>query len=131
MKVTRKHFLSAVASAAVGAALSPARLFAAEPRQKVVLSNRFERAIGSSFRIKASQGDTVEVRLERVETRRSDASTSQFSLEFVAPAGERLQEKAYTFEHDRLGELPIFITQTRQDAAGGIWYRADFNLLTR
>jgi hypothetical protein len=129
MRVTRKEFLSSLAIGLAGAAWRPAKLLAASPEETTIPPNEFERNVGTTFRLIRSSGmSPIDFVLQQVD-RMPDSDTVQFSLTFLAPGGENLPEKTYSFEHTELGSLAIFVTKVKTDPNGQTWYRADFNLL--
>ncbi len=138
MRVTRKEFLSTLATGLAGAVLRPARLLAAPltvaprgtPPENGLSPETFQQYVGTTFRVyRPSGGVPVEVLLKEVVRKPDSNGTVQFSLTFVAPLGDTLAEKALRFEHSDMGTLSIFVIKTRVDQQGQAWYRADFNLL--
>ncbi len=75
--------------------------------------------IGDTFVVKADQD--VELVLSSA-TRRGDPvpgfTREQFSLDFTGPAGLLLPQQMWVFTHPTLGEMEIFITQTKGGAQG-------------
>jgi len=131
MRVTRKEFLSSLAVGLAGAAWRPARLLAASPEETTTIPpDVFERSVGTTFRLIRSGGmSPIDFVLQSVDRMPDSNATVQFSLSFLAPGGENLPEKTYSFEHKELGSLAIFVTKVKTDPNGQTWYRADFNLL--
>jgi hypothetical protein len=130
MRVTRKEFLSSLAVGLAGAAWRPARLLAASPDETTIPPNTFERNVGTTFQLIRSSGmSPIDFVLQSVDRMPDSPGTVQFSLTFLAPGGENLPEKTYSFEHAELGSLAIFVSKVRTDPNGQTWYRADFNLL--
>lgn len=131
MKVTRKQFLSTLATGLASAAvLKPARLLGEEPGRGLS-PDTFLPFLNTTFRvIRPRGGGPVDVVLKNVTRKEGSKETSQFSLEFAAPGGEILEERApFRFEHPALGVMLLFVVRTKTDPVGQTWYRADFNLL--
>jgi hypothetical protein len=129
MKVTRKQFLSTVATGVMGAALRPSRLLA-ETTKRDYTPDMFSNAVGTTFRFVTPElTGTVDATLQRVDAKKGLPETNQFTLEFLTPRGELLVERSYTVYHDQLGELSIFLIPMRRDEQGHGMHRADFNIL--
>ena len=129
MRVTRKEFLSSLAIGLAGTAWRPGRLLAASPDETTISPNTFERTVGTTYHLIRQSGmSPIDFVLQGVE-QMPESDTVQFSLSFMAPGGENVPEKTYSFDHAQLGSLEIFVTKVRTDPSGQTWYRADFNLL--
>src|SRR5262245_7707513 len=128
MRVTRKEFLSSLAVGLAGAALRPAQMLA-QSADETISPGTFQRSVGTTFRLTRPSASPVDMILKEVVELPDSKDTVQFSLSFLAPGGENLPEKTYSFEHPELGSLRIFVTKVRTDPDGQTWYRADFNLL--
>lgn len=128
MKVTRKEFLSSLAVGLAGAALRPAQMLA-QSADETISPGTFQRSVGTTFRLTRPSASPVDMILKEVVELPDSKDTVQFSLSFLAPGGENLPEKTYSFEHAQLGSLRIFVTKVRVDPNGQTWYRADYNLL--
>ena len=131
MTVNRKQFLGLVATGVAGAAAwKPGRLLA-ETVQSGYSTAMFTKYLGTSFRVTSREGSQtrLDMVLHAILERASGADTAQFSLEFVAPAGEPIASRTYNFDHPDLGTIPLFVTLTRRDSQWNSYYRADFNIL--
>jgi hypothetical protein len=128
MRVTRKEFLSSLAVGLAGAVLRPAQMLA-QSADEAISPGTFQRAVGTTFRLTRPSASSVDMVLKEVVLLPDSKDTVQFSLSLLAPGGENLPDKTYSFEHPQLGSLAIFVTKTRTDPDGQTWYRADYNLL--
>lgn len=135
MKVTRKQFLSTVATGVLGAAIAPGRLLgeSGQAVQSIYSPEMFAPYVGSTFRVTSAElgqaFDEFDVTLQEVSRAAGGPETVQFSLEFTGPAGDAAASKTYVFRHPELGSLPMFVTPARKDAQARVVYRADFNIL--
>jgi uncharacterized protein DUF6916 len=134
--LTRKQFLTSVATGLAGAALPGALLKAAtNPRatpETVAASttrDRFTSAVGTAFLAHPAGRDPVALTLLAVDKLKSSSGTIQFSLRFAAPGGESLPEGTHDIEHATLGSLQMFLVATGSDGKGQTLFRADFNLI--
>jgi hypothetical protein len=128
MKLTRKQFLSRVTTGLVGTALGSSILKATVPKRPLAAAG-FENQVGTSFQIRADGRDLTKLILNRFENKPSSKGTTQFSLQFAAPAGASLEEGTYDVKHAALGNFRMFVVPLPADAQGRTSYRADFNLL--
>jgi hypothetical protein len=83
----------------------------------------FEPLVGNVF-VVSVPGGSKSVELTLVEAkglgnRRGDAKRDPFSLLFRGPAGLRLPQGIYRFEHAALGAMEIFVTQVAAKPEGG------------
>jgi hypothetical protein len=126
MTVTRKEFLTLVAAAAASTAIEPGTLLAAG-NGNGFNPGQLQKAVGQTFRVMGRTGRQADLVLQSFVDK-PNPKTTQFSLVFTAPGGERLEEGSYTMNAKSLGSMEIFITPT--GVANGVpSYRADFNLL--
>lgn len=90
----------------------------------------FAACLDDVFVVQLSLGQTLKLILTEVEDRGrrslNDQEIEQFSLLFSGPAEPLLPQAIYQFQHDRLGEVDIFIVPVGLvDEA--ISYQAIFN----
>lgn len=80
--------------------------------------DQFRHHLGESFRLHADAG-VFEVKLTECERLGEPAvERVPFSLIFLGPREPVLAQRIYRVEHDRLGELYIFLVPIAQDAEG-------------
>jgi hypothetical protein len=83
-------------------------------------SGDFSRQLNTTFRIHATPGRSIEVKLDEVRVKRvkplkpgqrppGDAGNEKFSLFFVGRRSELFAQDTYTIEHDVLGQFDVFI----------------------
>ncbi len=131
MNVTRKSFLGSLVAGVAVAAARPLSAITI-PSGPAPLARGFQQFVGRTFRVTTADGrGAIDVVLEAYEERPTTDGTRQFSLTFVAPGGERLDEGTYTVDQPQMGRFSLFVVPTRRDALGRTFYRSDFNLLTR
>jgi hypothetical protein len=98
----------------------------AQARQRTSLqsakASTFSRHLGDTFRVYAGPLNVVETKLIEV----TDHSKRSFSTVFHGPLDSPLPQDTYTFEHDSMGEFPLFIVPIAPDT-GGLYYEAVFN----
>ena len=91
-----------------------------------VNSDHFDGLTGESFLIEAEGVDTVELISVEVKPRYEGAKQTPFVLTFHGPADVVLEQSIYTLEHERLGNLEIFLVPVGQ-TEGEVVYEAVFN----
>jgi hypothetical protein len=127
MEVTRKGFISSVATALVAVAASaPTEAFASFLAPSAVTGpESFSSLIGSTFSFSGPGGITGSLVLRSVVKRSSDWRTEQFSLLFATKDGSVCPEGKYQVSHPTLGSMELFLVPGGRKAA----LRADFSLL--
>lgn len=80
----------------------------------------FKRHLGEEFRIHYGGERPLPVRLSEVADHPHDAASPRgpFSLLFHGPADGWLRQGTYTFEHDAMGRMDIFVVPLGSDAEG-------------
>lgn len=80
----------------------------------------FKRHVGEQFRIHYGGAQPLPVQLSEVADAPSLAANlrAPFSLLFHGPADGWLQQGTYTFEHDAMGRMDIFVVPLGSDAEG-------------
>ena len=87
--------------------------------------------IGHTFRISFTDGNVVELRLERVDLLMEKHVSPKmkrdaFALIFRGPANLVLRQHMYPLQHETLGVLPVFLVPIALEEAGAV-YEAVFN----
>ena len=87
----------------------------------------FREQLHSQF--KAHQDNTEPITLELVEVVENDLSPKMelFSLSLRGPFRPRLDQKTHRLEHEKLGEIEIFLTPISADQENGTIYEAVFH----
>ena len=127
MKVTRKGFISSVATAVaatMASSASPAFAGFLSPTPSAK-SDSFSAQIGSTFELAGPDGARARVVLNDLVKVRSDVRTEQFSLLFTDANGASLPEGLYRVRHSTLGAFDLFLMPGGKNAT----LRADFSLL--
>lgn len=126
MKVTRKGFISSVATAAAALSIPARPVLAglAGPSLDGLGADAFDRHIGATF-IATREGRREELTLIKVQKVRSCARTQQFSLVFKNVSPAPLESGMYRLTHKALHGTPLLLTQGVEDSV----LRADFSLL--
>jgi len=93
----------------------------------------FEQCRGDEFRLRPDEGESVPLVLDQVTAlgdgrpRPGLARQEPFSLLFRGPPGFAAPQRIWPLEHDRLGELRIFLVPVGQDQEGRMRFEAIFN----
>jgi hypothetical protein len=85
----------------------------------------FRAQCGTTFRV-IRDGEEVPLLLAEVVDGPTYGSIESFSLFFHGPADRLLEQATYTFEHDALGSLALFIVPVLGSNAERIVYQASF-----
>jgi hypothetical protein len=86
----------------------------------------FHAQIDTMFRVK-SGSDPIPLRLAEVIEERSAGGIERFSLFFHGPPDRMLPQDTYSFHHDTLGDITIFIVPIVGSNDERIVYEACFN----
>lgn len=127
MKVTRKGFISSVATAVAAtmtASAGPAVAGLLTPSSSAKIDT-FLNHVGSTFSVAGPAGARTAVVLHSIEKVPSGRRTDQFSLFFASASGDFLPEGLYRVRHSTLGAFDLFLVPGGKKAA----LRADFSLL--
>jgi hypothetical protein len=90
-------------------------------------SQSFSECLHTSFHIDIGSGaEPLGVKLIDVEEKNYTPQTDQFSLIFHGPLTPVLPQKIYRLDHDRLGEMDLFLVPIGPKD-GGMQYQAVFN----
>jgi hypothetical protein len=87
----------------------------------------FREQLNSHFKVQ--HDDTGTITLELVDVVESDSSPKMelFSLSFRGPFRPRLNQQTHRLEHEKLGEIEIFLTPISADQQNGTMYEAVFH----
>jgi hypothetical protein len=85
----------------------------------------YREQLGTTFSV--DQPGPVELRLAEVTDERVSSGIRQFSLFFHGPADRILAQGTYTFRHDALGSLMLFVVPVIGSNAERIVYQACFS----
>lgn len=86
----------------------------------------FAENLNTKFRIKLENSQTAELELIEVLETMSTPRQEQFSIFFRGPAEYLLPQSTYHMEHEKLGELDIFVVPVGREQ-DGYRYEAVFN----
>jgi len=128
MKVTRKGFISSVATAVVATMAAPSsKAFARvlSPSNSASDVNAFSSHVGSAFEFAGPEGARGSLVLQDLVKYPTGAHTEEFSLLFAKSGSGTLPEGSYRVRHTALGSMNLFLVPGGKKAA----LRADFNLL--
>lgn len=89
----------------------------------------FERCVNDIFTATPQAGPAAALKLIRV-TEKKGLRMEAFTLEFIGPANNLLQQGTVTVVHDKLGSFPLFLSPCKQDEQGG-YYTAVFTRLVK
>lgn len=89
-------------------------------------SKAFAAHLHTPFNVQTDGGNTVSLQLDEVRELPAPPGYEAFSLVFRGPAGARLPQQIYRFEHGSLGSFDLFVTAIAGDAES-ICYEAVFN----
>jgi hypothetical protein len=82
----------------------------------------FTQQLKTKFRIRLGEEREVELELDEVKPfpnlTHSRNDLERFSLYFYGPGGLYLPQAIYHMEHERMGEMDIFLVPIAQDARG-------------
>lgn len=138
---TRRQFLRACSTLAVGAGLTP-RALLASPFERGAVSldaisfPHFSAQIGTPFRVWQNSAPVVSLILIEAQPRQvpdwmtlqaEDGLNEKFSLLFVGPTDVLLEQDTHIFEHPRIGRFAMFIAPILFPSAEGCYYEAIFN----
>jgi hypothetical protein len=86
----------------------------------------FNDVIGDSFSIEAEGVNAIELASVEVKPSHDGAARAPFILTFHGPVEVLLPQSIYVLEHERLGQLEIFLVPVNQDD-DHVAYEAVFN----
>jgi hypothetical protein len=87
----------------------------------------FREQLHSQFKV--HQDNTPPIMLELTDVVESNQSPKMelFSLSFQGPFRPRLDQRTHCLEHEKLGEIEIFLTPVSADQQNGTMYEAVFH----
>ncbi len=99
------------------------------------MSERLEKAhfaenLNTKFLLRTDDGNVLELELTSIREVKSEPHQEQFALVFSGPGSIYLPQRIYQLEHERMGELALFLVPIGKDEKGFI-YEAAFNRFTR
>lgn len=90
----------------------------------------FSKHVNTKFQLELDEQTPFELELVEVKgyvaAPTDQAGLERFSAYFVGPAEHYLPQKVYSLQHDKMGELDIFLVPIGQDERGFL-YEAVFN----
>jgi hypothetical protein len=86
----------------------------------------FAKNLNTKFQVVTDDADQVELELDEVSELKQHKTHDQFAVVFRGPLNRFLGQGMHTLEHDKLGQLDLFIVPIRQDSEG-YYYEAIFN----
>jgi hypothetical protein len=127
MKVTRKGFISSVATAVAATVAAPSsQAFAGLLSPSISADvNTFSNHVGSAFEFAGPEGARASLVLKDLVKHPSGSRVEQFSLLFANSDNGRLPEGNYRVRHKTIGSMNLFLVPGGKKAA----LRADFSLL--
>ena len=88
----------------------------------------FSEDVGKTLLMHCGNGQTAELKIVSVTDVGSSPRQLQFSVVFQAPVTAPIEQGIYRIEHDKLGELELFLVPIGRDK-DGVQYEASFNRL--
>lgn len=92
----------------------------------VLTIDMFEGELNTKFRMHYGDSQSAELQLISVNDVGSSERQKQFSLVFLAPYEAPISQAIYRVDHDKLGNLDLFLVPIGRDA-DGVRYEAIFN----
>ena len=86
----------------------------------------FEAHLRSKFQMFIDEATALEVELVDVKKHGNTESPYQFSLHFAAPLSAPPRQGSFKMQHEKLGELHLFLVPIARDQAQ-LYYEAVFN----
>jgi hypothetical protein len=138
--INRRQFLSGCSTLVLASTVSPTVMSAASLRRDSDVKqpgfDAFSECVNSTFVVERETGRSVA--LELVKARQQpkcpvskanalDSNHEKFSLLFRGPCSEALDQNTYTFQHEQLGRIEIFIVPVGVKDPGHEYYQAIFN----
>jgi hypothetical protein len=71
--------------------------------------DKFARAVGSTFILKDTEGQSVGIELAEVSEARERPHQLSFSITFLAPESMAVEQGLYDVEHEGLGTMQLFL----------------------
>lgn len=95
-----------------------------------VTSENFKQHLHTTFRVQGGNQPPIALELIAVEEPGSAPGTDLFCLHFRGPRSQRLAQKIWSLEHEKMGTLDLFITAIGADE-NGVIYEAVFHRLRK
>ena len=97
------------------------------------MTEKFERAaffenLESTFHLRLNGSETLELQLVEVSESRKTRLQEMFSVVFRGRSGGVLPQKIYRLEHEKMGQLDLFLVPISQEGQE-VCYEAVFNLV--
>jgi hypothetical protein len=94
---------------------------------KYITASTFEEYLNTSFLIRTDALSAQNVELIQVRAIEKSGRLDGFALLFSSASGASLQQASYLFEHEKMGQFPLFIVPVK--TPNGMRYEAIFNRL--
>lgn len=126
----RRQFIAGCSAALAAASIAPPQLWIAGSSDAIqgMTRARFERLVGSEFRLYADLRFVGRVRLEAIDDGPRAAGLEQFTLRWTGNHSERLPEGIYTLTTSGAPSLELALEPTHSTERPR--YRSTFNLLS-
>ncbi|MBZ5555375.1 MAG: hypothetical protein LAO21_21920 [Acidobacteriia bacterium] len=92
--------------------------------------SEFAENIHTKFRVVRDVEESLELELVGVTDPTRKGPYEHFALEFRGPKQPILAQQTYALEHDRMGDISIFLVPIRGDE-NAVYYEAIFNRLLK
>jgi len=87
----------------------------------------FREQLNSPFKVQHGPAGTITLELVDVTESSQSPNMELFSLSFRGPFRPRLDQQTHRLEHEKLGEIEIFLTPISADQQSGTIYEAVFH----
>ena len=99
------------------------------------MSERLEKAafaenLNTKFLLRTDDGNAIELELTEIREVESGPGHEQFALVFDGPGAIYLPQRIYPLEHERMGEISLFLVPIGR-GENGFTYEAVFNRFTK
>jgi hypothetical protein len=81
----------------------------------------FREQLHTKFKVNIQSGEPLVLELDKVEERNDSPRIEFFSLHFVGPFTPRLAQQIHRLEHEKLGEIEIFLTAIDADQQSTVY----------
>jgi hypothetical protein len=88
---------------------------------KQLNAQSFREQLHTKFKVNIQGGEPLILELTEVEERNDSPRIEFFSLHFVGPFTPRLFQQIHRLEHEKLGEVEIFLTAIDADQQGTVY----------
>ena len=90
----------------------------------------FASRLNTNFRVQVDDANTVDLVLAEVSELKTSSRQEQFSIVFRGPFEVFLGQGMRQFQHDEMGDFPLFLVPIKQDD-NGFYYESVFNRLRK